>query len=544
MGMDHGADVRPRRVDREVDRQVRRRAAAAARTRVAVRVVQPDDDEVVGVELVLAPTGRRDEHAVAHRGGRTGCLRRPRSGRAHPAGGRPRSGRRPRRAGVHRGHRTVAAGPRRTRASRRPPSRRHAVPSGDVPRAARAAARPEPRLQGPPGSPGHLRARRRRQLHRAAAARPRPDRFGPRDGHRRRPPDPARPRVRDGRRRHGRPERPQADDVPGRPRAGGAHGADPDLGRPRRTDDGRHPDRRRADEHPAVVLPGRLHGVGAGARRPVARSAARTPSSRRSTRSATSWGRPSRASSPRPSAPGRRSPSTPSRSPSPASACSFVRRDLRAPIDRPREPSSPTSARASTSSSATRRCARSILFWGVVSITIAPLVTALAVHDHPRPRLSSTRSSACSSRPTAPGPSSGALLTARTIGRGRAGAVAARRQPGHGPRCSSSSRSSRVPLLLAVAVVAGVAQSTVLVTYMTLRTAHSPDALLGRIGSTARTISLGLQPIGLLVGGALIDLTSGAADDRRDGLSARRRRRASSRRSASCGDAARPAARP
>ena len=61
-----------------------------------------------------------------------------------------------------------------------------------------------------------------------------------------------------------------------------------------------------------------------------------------------------------------------------------------------------------------------------------------------------------------------------------------------------------------MAVVAGVAQSMVLVTYITLRTAYSPDALLGRIGSTARTISLGLQPIGLLVGGALIDATSGS----------------------------------
>lgn len=43
-----------------------------------------------------------------------------------------------------------------------------------------------------------------------------------------------------------------------------------------------------------------------------------------------------------------------------------------------------------------------------------------------------------------------------------------------------------------------------------MRTAYSPDALLGRIGSTARTISLGLQPVGLLIGGALIDLTSGS----------------------------------
>ena len=65
-------------------------------------------------------------------------------------------------------------------------------------------------------------------------------------------------------------------------------------------------------------------------------------------------------------------------------------------------------------------------------------------------------------------------------------------------------------MLLAVAFVAGIAQSMVLVMYLTLRTTYSPDELLGRIGSTARTFSLGLQPIGMLVGGALIDATSGA----------------------------------
>lgn len=70
--------------------------------------------------------------------------------------------------------------------------------------------------------------------------------------------------------------------------------------------------------------------------------------------------------------------------------------------------------------------------------------------------------------------------------------------------------TAQVPILLVVAFVAGIAQSMVLVTYITLRTAYSPDDLLGRIGSTARTISLGLQPLGLLVGGALVDLTGGS----------------------------------
>ncbi len=64
--------------------------------------------------------------------------------------------------------------------------------------------------------------------------------------------------------------------------------------------------------------------------------------------------------------------------------------------------------------------------------------------------------------------------------------------------------------MVATAVVAGIAQSLVLITYITVRTAYSPDDLLGRIGSTARVVSLGLQPIGLLLGGALIDLTSGS----------------------------------
>ena len=49
-----------------------------------------------------------------------------------------------------------------------------------------------------------------------------------------------------------------------------------------------------------------------------------------------------------------------------------------------------------------------------------------------------------------------------------------------------------------------------LIAYLTLRTTHSPDALLGRVGSTARVVSIGLTPVGLLAGGLLIDATNGA----------------------------------
>ena len=37
----------------------------------------------------------------------------------------------------------------------------------------------------------------------------------------------------------------------------------------------------------------------------------------------------------------------------------------------------------------------------------------------------------------------------------------------------------------------------------------TPDELLGRVGSTARMVSLGLQPIGMLVGGVLLDAAGG-----------------------------------
>ena len=97
------------------------------------------------------------------------------------------------------------------------------VPSADAPGThPRAAACPEPRLQGPAHEPGRLVAGGRGQLRGAPAARPRPDRLGIRDGRRRGHPDAARPVLRDDRRRHRRPERPEADDVRRRPRSGPA----------------------------------------------------------------------------------------------------------------------------------------------------------------------------------------------------------------------------------------------------------------------------------------------------------------------------------
>ncbi len=187
----------------------------------------------------------------------------------------------------------------------------------------------------------------------------------------------------------------------------------------------------------------------------------------------------------------------------------FVRRDLRAPIDRPRE-RIVTEIREGIEYIAHHPILRTtILFWGATSILTAPLVTALAVHV--------TRDLGYDAAVLGViltgygvGTVVGALITAKRATRrpvapfliggnlvAAAGLVAIATVP-------------VVPVMVAVAVMSGIAQSLVLVTYVTVRAAYSPDELLGRIGSTARTISLGLQPVGLLVGGALIDLTSGS----------------------------------
>jgi predicted MFS family arabinose efflux permease len=140
---------------------------------------------------------------------------------------------------------------------------------------------------------------------------------------------------------------------------------------------------------------------------------------------------------------------------------------------------------------------------------MAPLVTALAVHIirdlHYPPSILGLTLAAYGA-----GTVTGSLAIARRMGRGRVGEILVGGNLVMGLSLLVMALAGGIPVQVGAAFVAGTAQSMVLVTYITLRTAYSPDALLGRIGSTARTISLGLQPVGLLVGGALVDLTSGS----------------------------------
>ena len=63
--------------------------------------------------------------------------------------------------------------------------------------------------------------------------------------------------------------------------------------------------------------------------------------------------------------------------------------------------------------------------------------------------------------------------------------------------------------IVAMTAVAGAGQAVLIVVYVSVRATNSPDELVGRIASTARVMSLGLMPIGSLVGGVLIDSVGG-----------------------------------
>jgi len=189
-------------------------------------------------------------------------------------------------------------------------------------------------------------------------------------------------------------------------------------------------------------------------------------------------------------------------------ALGLMRRDLRAPADRPLT-SLVDDIREGIDFIVHHPILRPmILFWALVNISLAPLVAALTVHVT---RDLGQDATILGLVLTAYGIGTvvGALLTARFSRR----AVAPFLLGGTlttGILLTVVSRAEQIPILLGAASVAGAAQSLVLVTYLTARTNMSPDALLGRIGSTARTLSLGLQPVGLLAGGALIDLTDGS----------------------------------
>jgi MFS family permease len=148
-----------------------------------------------------------------------------------------------------------------------------------------------------------------------------------------------------------------------------------------------------------------------------------------------------------------------------------------------------------------------IAYWTVISIATAALIPALTYYVTVDRGFSYTIFGFTISA-YGIGSFIGALLSSR-LGRHRVGLRMVGAYSVTGALLFLLALTDQVPVLLAGSFVAGVSNSIVLVAYVTLRAGVTPDELLGRVGSTARTLSLGIQPLGMLAGGTLIELTNG-----------------------------------
>jgi MFS family permease len=147
-------------------------------------------------------------------------------------------------------------------------------------------------------------------------------------------------------------------------------------------------------------------------------------------------------------------------------------------------------------------------FWGVLSIATAALIPAMTFYASVDRGFGAPVLGVAISA-YAIGSLGGALLASR-LGRERVGLRMVLAQLVAGATLLVLASMSSVPVFYAAAFAAGVSNSVSLVSYNTLRAAMTPDHLQGRVGSTARTIAIGAQPLGMVAGGTLIDLTSGA----------------------------------
>jgi predicted MFS family arabinose efflux permease len=191
-----------------------------------------------------------------------------------------------------------------------------------------------------------------------------------------------------------------------------------------------------------------------------------------------------------------------------AIAISLLRTELRPPSS-PRQVDVIREARAGLDFIRHHPVLRTLVpFWAAVSITTAGFVAAMTVHV--------TRDLGRSSAEL------GILLAAYGLGSIGAAVLVHRLRAGsarwlllggcllQASALVLAALTGSGPILGALALVAGLGGSIVLISYLTIRTASSPDAMLGRIGATARVFSLGLQPFGTMATGVLIDLSDGS----------------------------------
>ena len=149
-----------------------------------------------------------------------------------------------------------------------------------------------------------------------------------------------------------------------------------------------------------------------------------------------------------------------------------------------------------------------IAFWGLVSIGTAGIPAALTYNIQvDRGETSATLGLVLSSFGI--GSLAGALVAGRLVG-GNLGRLMLGGMLLTGITLIGIAFEPPFIVVAGSAFIAGVAQAIVLIAYITIRTGLSPDDLLGRVGSTARIISIGLTPVGLFAAGVTIDAVNGA----------------------------------
>lgn len=148
-----------------------------------------------------------------------------------------------------------------------------------------------------------------------------------------------------------------------------------------------------------------------------------------------------------------------------------------------------------------------VAFWSVISLVSAPVIPAVTFYVTMDRALGPAAFGFIISAYSV-----GTLVGALLGGRHMSGRLAPRLLLGNLAVAFATAGVALTGSLTAMVLLAfasGAFQSVVLVAYLTVRAASSPDGLLGRVGGTARTISVGMQPVGLLIGGILLDSLGG-----------------------------------
>lgn len=149
-----------------------------------------------------------------------------------------------------------------------------------------------------------------------------------------------------------------------------------------------------------------------------------------------------------------------------------------------------------------------VAFAGLVSVTTAPL-TAAAIFFLTIDRGASSDVVGLMLALFSVGYLAGALLAGR-LTRGRLGRLMLIANAVSAAAVIGFALMEQPVIQGAAVFLAGACQALWLVPYITLRSTITPDKLLGRVSATARTISIGLQPVGMLLGGLALDAFGGS----------------------------------